>query len=291
MPQRKTALKSKKTACQTHAVLIPPADPIHVSRFARMCEAAMLQGRGQGEAGIGTLQEKRLHQILKRFICDNEDYHEVGVANTRYVSDVRIGNLIFEVQTGAFYPMKQKIAHYLANTDCVVTVVHPIAVTKWISWIDPKTHEIAPRVRSPKKGCPEDLLPQLYCLLPHLQNPRLRYQLLFLEVEDFRFLDGRRSRDRKRGSTKYERIPLSLVGEMELNSTADFARFIPEPLPEHFTVKEFSSLTKLRGRDAYSAVRVLTAMGFFEESEKIGRSMGWQRLDHKQFPSAPCAKA
>lgn len=287
MPEQKTPLKSKKTASDLHTVEIPPADPIHVARFARMCEAAMREGRTQGEAGIGTLQEKRLHQILKHFICDNEDYHEVGVADTRYVSDVRIGNLIFEVQTGAFYPMKQKIAHYLANTDCVVTVVHPIAVTKWISWIDPKTHEISPRVRSPKKGRPEDLLPQLYCLIPHLQNPRLRYQLLFLEVEDFRFLDGRRSRDRKKGSTKYERIPLSLVGELELNSIADFARFIPECLPKHFTVKDFSKLTRLRGRDAYSAVRVLTAMGFFEESERIGRSMGWRVCNRPNASATP----
>lgn len=285
MTEQKTPAASKKAAGKIQTVPIPPADPIHASRFARMCEAAMRKGREQGEAGIGTLQEKRLHQILKHFICDNEDYHEVGVANTRYVSDVRIGNLIFEVQTGDFYPMKQKIAHYLLSTDCVVTVVHPIPVTKWISWIDPKTHEISSRVRSPQKGRPEDLLPRLYCLIPHLQNPRLRYQLLFLEVEDFRILDGRRSRDRKKGSTKYERIPLSLVGEMELNSPDDFAPFIPEGLPEHFTVKEFSGLTKLRGRDAYSAVRVLTAMGFFAQSEKIGRSMGWRRVFAKEPPS------
>ena len=281
MPSKKTSTSSKKTACEHHAVLIPDPIPTHVSRFSRMCEAAMREGRSQGEAGIGTLQEKRLHQILKHFICDNEDYHEVGVANTRFVSDVRIGNLIFEVQTGDFFPMKKKIEHYLSNTDCLVTVVHPIPVIKWISWIDPKTHEISPRVRSPKKGRPEDLLPQLYCLIPHLQNPRLRYQLLFLEVEDFRFLDGRRSRDRKKGSTKYERIPLSLLGEMELNSAADFARFIPDALPDHFTVKQFSDLTGIRGRDAYSAVRVLTAMGFFEESEKIGRSMGWRVCNEK----------
>ena len=272
-------MPKKSSPKPQRGVPIPPPDPLHASRFARMCDAAMMQSRSQGEAGIGTLMEKRLHSILKHFLCDNEDYHEVGVADTRYVSDVRIGNLIFEVQTGAFYPMKKKIEHYLTQTDCTVTVVHPIPVVKWISWIDPKTREIVSRTRAPKKGRPEDLLPQLYCLIPFLKNPRLRYQLLFLEVEDFRFLDGRRSRDRKKGATKYERIPLSLLGEMELNATADFSQFIPDALPEHFTVKQFSELTKLRGRDAYSAVRVLTAMEFFEQTEKIGRSMGWKRLD------------
>ena len=276
MPKSKTTSKPK-TACQTHAVRIPEPNPTHVSRFARMCEAALLQGRTQGDSGIGTLQEKRLHSIIKHFLCDNEDYHEVGVLDTRFVSDVRIGNLVFEVQTGDFFPMKKKIEHYLQNTDCLVTVVHPIPVVKWISWVDPKTREIAPRIRSPRKGRPEDLLPQLYCLIPYLQNPRLRYHLLFLEVEDFRLLNGRRSRDRKRGSERYERMPLSLLGEMELNTPSDFSVFIPDALPDHFTVKQFSDLTKIRGRDAYSAVRVLTALGFFEESEKIGRSMGWRR--------------
>ena len=272
-------MPKKASEKQYHSVPIPSPDPIHASRFARMCHEAMLQSRAQGAAGIGTLMEKRLHSILKHFLCDNEDYHEVGVADTRYISDVRIGNLIFEVQTGDFSPMQKKIEHYLTKTDCTVTVVHPIPVVKWVSWIDPKTREIASRTRAPQKGRPEDLLPQLYCLRPYLQNPRLRYQLLFLEVEDFRLLDGRRSRDRKKGSTKYERIPLALLGEMELNAPADFAQFIPDALPEIFTVKQFSDLTRIRGVDAYSAVRVLTALGFFEQTEKIGRSMGWKRID------------
>lgn len=258
---------------------LPAADPVHVSRFERMCRAALLQGRSEGEAGIGTLKEKRLHSIIKHFLCDNETYHEVGIADTRYVADVRIGNLIYEVQTGDFYPMRRKIEHYLTKTDCTVTVVHPIPVCKWISWVDPETHEILPRKRSPKRGSPIDLLPQLYSLLPHLQNPRLRYHLLLLEVEDFRLLNGRRSRDRKRGSERYERIPLSLLGELELQSPADFARFVPAELPRVFTVREFSALTGIRGRDAYSAVRVLSALGFFCEGEKRGRSMTWERKE------------
>lgn len=271
---------TKKAAPRRHEVAIPPPPPTHVSRFERMCEAALCTGRVQGEAGIGTLQEKRLHSIIKHFLCDNENYHEVGLTDTRFVADVKIGNIIFEVQTGSFFPMKKKIEYYLQNTDCTVTVVHPIPVIKWISWIDPDTHEIAPRTRSPKKGRPEDLLPQLYYLAPHLQNPRLCYRLLFLEVEDFRMLNGRRSRDRKRGSERYERIPLSLLGEMELNTPADFLQFIPEELPAHFTVKQFSALTGIRGRDAYSSVRALCALGLFEEAEPIGRSMGWRRKSH-----------
>ena len=262
-----------------HTVVVPEPSPTHQSRFARICEKAILQERANGDAGIGTLQEKRLHWVIKHYLCDNEDYHEVGLANTRFVSDVRIGNLIFEVQTGDFYPMKKKIEYYLSKTDCDITIVHPIPLVKWISWIDPKTREISPRKRSPQKGRAEDLLPQLYCLIPHLQNPRLHYQLLFLEAEDFRLLNGRRSRDRKKGAEKYERIPLALLGEMELQTPSDFLQFIPAELPSHFTVKQFSTLTGIRGRDAYSAVRALAGLGLFAAADPIGRSMGWERKD------------
>ena len=227
--------------------------------------------------GIGTLAEKRLHLIIKRFLCENEDFHEVGVANTRFVSDVRIGNDIFEVQTGPFYPMQKKILHYMEHTDCNVTVVHPIAVKKWVSWLDPKTGEMSRRTVSPKKGRPEDLLAELYSLIPVLGNPRLKFRLLLIEAQDFRLLSNR-SRDRKKGSKKYERIPLALLDDLTFESPRDFLRFVPDSLPDHFTVKDFSRLTKIRGRDAYSAVRVLTALGIFAPADPIGRSMGWKRV-------------
>ncbi|MBQ8432453.1 MAG: hypothetical protein IJX28_06175 [Clostridia bacterium] len=260
-------------------VPIPPPEPLRAARFGRICEELLRRQHPRGEAGIGTLQEKRLHAAIKHFLCGREEYHEVGVDNTRFVSDVRVGNLAFEVQTGAFLPMVKKIEHYLEHTECTVIVVHPIPTVKWISWIDPKTLEIAPRVRSPKKGRPEDLLPELYCLRSYLGHPRLQFHLLFLEVEDFRLLNGRRSRDRKKGSERYERIPLALLGEMELNSPAAFAPFVPPELPPHFTVKQFSDLTRIRGRDAYSAVRVLAALGYVRQGEPIGKSMGWERID------------
>ena len=260
-------------------VPIPPPEEVRAARFDRICRELLLREHPRGEAGIGTLQEKRLHAAIKHFLCPKEEYHEVGVGNTRFVSDVRVGNLAFEVQTGAFLPMKKKIEHYLEHTECTVMVVHPIPVRKWISWIDPKTLEIAPRVRSPKRGRPEDLLPELYCLRPYLGHPRLQFHLLFLEVEDFRLQNGRRSRDGKRGSERYERIPLALLGEMEFASPADFAIYVPKDLPPHFTVKQFSELTRIRGRDAYSAVRVLASLGFFRQGEPIGKSMGWERTD------------
>ena len=253
--------------------------PFSPELFQRLCRECVTQRRAEGEGGIGTLAEKRLHAVVKKYICPNEDFHEVGIQNTRFVADVMLGDYMFEVQTGSFAPMQKKIAYCLEHTDATITVVHPIPAIRWMHWIDPDTYDISPKKRVTKKGRVEDLLPQLYFLLPHLQNPRLRFAVMLMEVEDFRFLSKRRNP--KKGAQHYERIPVSLLEIVEFSSPADFARFLPDTLPEHFTVKEFSRLTKIRGRDAYSAVRVLAALGLLEEAQPIGRSMGWRIAERK----------
>ena len=249
-------------------------DAVRKARFDRLCEESVRERHVMGEAGIGTMQEKRMHALIKRFLCEDEAFHEVGLADTRYVSDVRIGDRVYEVQTGAFYPMRQKIAHYLQATDCTVTVVHPIPYVKWSCHIDAATHDVTPR-RKVAGGKPRDLLRELYCLLPHLGDPHLRVHLLLLEVQDFHLTDF--AHKGKRGSSRrYERVPLSLVGEMELYKPADFRVFLPQDLPQPFTVKQFSEKSKLRGRDAYSAVRVLAALGLLVPTDPIGRAMAFR---------------
>ena len=253
------------------------AEPSHAARFLRLCEESMRERHVQGEAGIGTLGEKRMHSIIKRYLCEDVAMHEVGVLDTRYVADVRIGNEIYEVQTGAFHPMKRKIAHYLENTDCTVTVVHPILVNKWVSRIDPSTGEISARKKSPKHETPMALLARMYPLISYLSDARLRFRLLLLEVHDFRIV-APPTRRRRRDTAHYECVPLALLDEMDFSCRDDFAALLPSTLPERFTVKDFSKHTKLRGRDAYSAVRALAALGVIERAESIGRSMGWRTV-------------
>lgn len=244
----------------------------HAARFQRLCDAALRERHTQGEAGIGTLQEKRLHAIVKRFLHEDTDYHEVGLEGSRYVSDLRIGKEAFEVQTGAFYPMRQKIDYYLQHTDCSVTVVHPVPLVKWSCSLQKGAGEFSPRRRVGGE-LPIGILAELYSLLPFLDNPRLRFHLLLLEVQDFRVADGKRRRGK---ASLYERVPLSLLGEMELYSPEDFRVFLPQDLPQPFTVRQFSQKTKLRGRDAYSAVRVLTALGLLKPTDPIGRAMAFR---------------
>lgn len=242
------------------------------ARFSRLCEEALLSRHAMGEDGIGTLGEKRLHALIKRFLCEDESYHEVGLANTRYVSDVRIGNEIYEVQTGAFYPMRQKIRYYMEHTDCTVTVVHPVTVKKWTCRINASTGEATPRTRSPRPDRPAELLAEMYSLLPCTVGERLRFRLLCIEAQDFRLQTNAR-----RGAARFERVPLALIDDMTFTCAEDLIELLPSELPAHFAVKEFSRLTKLRGRDAYSAVRALCALDLLKPADPIGRAMGFAR--------------
>lgn len=231
---------------------------------------------------IGVLGEKSLHSILKRFITEDETAYEVpvrtrdGDVRHKYVADVCIDNKIFEIQTGGFYPLIPKISYYLSETDYDVTVVHPIPMIRYKSWIDPESGELKSRARSPKKGRAEDVLRELFWIREMLSSPRLHVTLLFLEEEEYRYLDGW-SYDKKRGSNRCERVPVSLLGRVDLASREDYAAFLPPELPMEFVASEFGALLGLRGKAVYSALRVFLSLGFFEENGTRGRSVLYRR--------------
>jgi len=64
--------------------------------------------------GIGTLNEGRLHQALKALYVDESGEAEISVGD--YVADVRgADNVLYEIQTGSFTPLKKKLATLLEN--------------------------------------------------------------------------------------------------------------------------------------------------------------------------------
>lgn len=233
---------------------------------------------------IGVLGEKSLHSILKRFITEDESAYEVPIRSRsgevvhKYVADVCTENKIFEIQTGGFYPLIPKISYYLSETDYDVTVIHPIPMIRYKSWIDPESGELKSRTRSPKIGRAEDALRELFWLREMLQSPRLHVTLLFLEEEEYRYLDGW-SYDKKRGSNRCERVPIALLGRVDLASREDYAAFLSPELPEEFVASEFGAMLGLRGRAVYAALRVFLSLGFFEENGLRGRSVLYRRCD------------
>lgn len=247
---------------------------IDTAYFSRLCYEAAAN-RISRDGGINTMAEKRLHQVLKRYYEPDETRHEQKVG--RHIADILRGEEIVEIQTAGFHPLKAKIASYLADTDYRVTIVHPILERKWVTWVDPATGNMSKRNRSPKKGSLLGELDELIYLADHLPSDRLRFVFPHLEVSDFRLLDGW-SRDRKRGSTRYERIPLALLSEDVLETPVDFAALIPAELPDLFTARDFARAAHIASRPSYAVIKVMCAVGALTPDEKVGRSQTWRRI-------------
>ena len=244
-----------------------PASPEDEKRFARATETVLQKAPASGYAGVGTLAEKPMHAILKHYLSEDEDYHEVGVLDTDYVSDVRLGNTVYEVQSGSVFPMQKKVAHYLGATDCSVVVVHPMSWGGKLIRLDPKTGEVFSAKTYALHEKPLWFLADLYPLREFLASDRLSFQLLFVEIEDYRLPHTRRGT-----REKLVRVPTRLLGELTLKQTSDYAALIPEELPVSFAAKEFADATHLRGRGVYSILHVLSAAGALkEEKDEKGR--------------------
>ena len=259
-----------------------------------MSEACKIDG-GDEQGGIGTLGEKQMHAAIKRFICPNEHCHEVKIDGSsgcikpscdednnekkqkkrRFVADILEGNTIYEIQTGSFGPLREKIQWILDNTSYNVMLIHPIAETKWVSFISTDGN-IGQRKKSPRKGKLFDIAPELYYLRDFLSSPRFSLVILMMEAEQYKKNTVKDDRKRPRYK-KYELIPISLLRAHIFKELSDYSCFIPVTLPERFTVKQYSAETKILGIDAYSIVKTLCYVGLLEEDGNIGRAVAYKK--------------
>ena len=77
------------------------------TRFLAVCERVIADGHAS--MGIGTYGEKYMHLILKHFFCEDPDCHEVGLGP--FFADAMVGDTVYEIQTGGFYPLKKKLEY------------------------------------------------------------------------------------------------------------------------------------------------------------------------------------
>jgi len=243
-----------------------PAVLTEEQRFAILCGE-----RAPARGGIGTLGEKTLHAVVKEFFEPDAEAHEVRVGP--YVADIVGEGGIVEIQTGNFDRLRPKLSAFLEVSQ--VTVVLPLTHFKWLIWVDPESGDVTPRRKSPRAGGYPDAMNELERIKPSLQHPNLRLTLLLVDLEEYRLRDGW-SRDKKRGSHRYERIPLALAGRLDLRSVEAWrspraqAAFFPEGLPSPFTSKDYAKAARLHINAAQTALRVLAHMGSVERCGKRG---------------------
>ncbi len=205
--------------------------------------------------GIGTLSEKTVHAILKHYYEPDEDRQEIPIEN--YVADICANGEIIEIQTRQFDKMRNKLSAFLPRYP--VTIVYPIPREKWIIWIDEESGELSKKRKSPLKGNPYLIFPELYKIKMFLKHPNLRLRLVFLDMEEYKLLNGR-SRDKKKAPSRYDRIPTELVQEMEIDCPRDFMQFVPLELENAFTSREFAKAAHISLPLAQTALNILYHM-------------------------------
>lgn len=222
--------------------------------------------------GIGTYKERTLHAALKRYFEPDEAYHEQRYKG--FIADILRDDDIIEIQTRAFNNLRRKLECFLP--DKTVTVVYPAVRAKWLCWIDPQSGEISKRRRSPKTGKPYEAFIELYKIKVFLNDPHFRLNIVMVDVEEYRNLDGW-SNDKKKGSHRVERIPVGIGEKIEINSTADYIKLIPEELPEKFTSQDFKKASSLSISAAQTALNVLSYVGAVSRVGKQGNRIIYTR--------------
>jgi len=243
-------------------------------RFASACETVFNTAQEQGQQRkIGTLGEKVLHAVLKHYIEPDETKHEVKVGS--FYADIVNDHGIFEIQTRSFFALRKKLEVFLEISP--VTVVYPIPGTKWLLWIDPETGEVTKKRKSPKRGGVNDAFSELFRIKHLLDHENFHLLIMFLDVEEYRYLDGW-SENRKRGSSRCDRIPVDIVGEVCFNKTADYLQFIPEGLPCNFTSKDYKRAANVSLRTAQTALNILHQLSVVQRVGKKGNLYVYGRV-------------
>lgn len=248
--------------------MMPTVDKL---RFKQACKSIMPLERPRGSS-IGTMGEKTLHAVLKHYYEPDASKHEMEVGG--FVADIATDIGIIEIQTRAFDRLRKKLAEFLKTSP--VTVVYPIPRTKWLLWIDEQTGEVTKKRKSPKQGKIYDIVPELYKIKPLLTRYNLRLCIVLIDMEEYRYLNGW-SRDRKKGSTRCDRIPIELIDEIRINSVNDYRKLIPQELSTEFTSKDYRKAAKTSLRTAQTALNILAHIGVVKRVGKQGNAHVYAR--------------
>lgn len=220
-------------------------------------------GRAHNNKGIGTLSEKTLHAVLKLYYEPDEDKHEVAMSG--YYADVYNDKGIIEIQTRQLNKLRDKLSVFLQ--DYHVTVVYPLPFNKWLSWVNPDNGEVQGRRKSPRHFTEYDAFYELYRIKSYLKNPNLSINLVLMDMEEYKLLNGW-SYDKKRGSTRYDRVPVGIRRIVKFDRIEDYMQLVPADLKEDFTVKDFAMAA---GVSVEASRYTLNILNYLEIVKRTGR--------------------
>jgi hypothetical protein len=215
---------------------------------------------------IGTLNEGALHAGLKDWCGRPGDRVEARIDG--FVVDLVRGDLLIEIQTGGFAPLRRKVEQLLENHR--VRVVAPVALSRRIVRVGADGLVLSSR-RSPKAGRVEDVFERLVSLPTLLAHPRFEVEAVLTHQDEVRMHRPGRAR-RRRGWVVAGRSLTGVAGSLVLASPGDAARLLPAGLPEPFDTAELAAAACIQRALAQQMAYCLRLAGALSVTGKRGNA-------------------
>jgi hypothetical protein len=214
---------------------------------------------------IGTLNEGALHAQLKDWYRRPGDRLEQRVEG--YVIDLVRGDLLVEIQTGGFAPLRRKLD--VLTQLGPVRLVAPVAVTRRVIRLTADGEVLSTR-RSPRRGCLEDVFARLVSFPALLCRPTFELEVVLTHQDELR-AQGVARAYRRRGWAVVGRKLASVEGTVRIAGPTAAARLLPAGLPDEFDTAELAVAAGVSRRLAQQMTYCLRAMGALEP---VGKRRG-----------------
>jgi hypothetical protein len=214
---------------------------------------------------IGTLNEGALHAQLKNWYQRPGDRIEQVVGG--FVIDLVRGDLLVEIQTGGFAPLRRKLE--LLTRRQRVRLVAPLPLVRKIIRLSDEGELLSVR-RSPRRGRVEDIFNRLVSIPSLLCQPHF-------ELEPGKAF-------RRHGWVVTGRRLVSVEQCLRISGPDDAARLLPPSLPELFDTAQLAEAAAIERRTAQQMTYCLRAMGVLHTTGKRGNAIVHRRADATHSP-------
>jgi hypothetical protein len=204
---------------------------------------------------IGTLREGALHRDLKAWYRREGDVLELPVNG--YVVDIVRGDLLVEIQTGGFAPLRRKLPALLVERP--VRLVAPVPLTRRIVRIGVDGEVLSSRL-SPKRGRVEDLFARLVSIPELIAHPAFELEVLLTHEEEHRVHRPGKA-FKRHGWVVVGRSLLAVEGVVRFSAPEHFAALLPQGLPSPFDTSALAAAGAMPRRLAQQMAYCLRTMG------------------------------
>jgi hypothetical protein len=218
-------------------------------------------------SAIGTLNEGALHAQMKEWYRRRGDRIEQVVDG--FVVDLVRGDLLVEIQTGSFAPLRRKLDQLTRQHR--VRLVAPLPLVRRIIRLSDEGDMLSAR-RSPRRGRVEDIFNLLVSIPSLLCHPRFELELILSHQDELRvYRQGQAFR--RHGWVVVGRRLVSIEGCVRIASPGDAASLLPPGLDELFDTAQLAEAAAIERRLAQQMAYCLRAMGVLETAGKRGNAV------------------